>query len=99
MPSSGHLGSQTGPFLIGAMFMPYLTFTLLMDPPGEEQCSCRLANLQNTPPSLSCRYFVAPLNTRDSIDCFKLSLLSPSMAAPISMPMSNSAEDFFQAGP
>jgi hypothetical protein len=30
--------------------MPSLTFTLLMDPPGEEQCSCRLANLQNTLP-------------------------------------------------
>jgi hypothetical protein len=27
---------------------PSLAFTLLMDPPGEEQCSCRLANLQNT---------------------------------------------------
>jgi hypothetical protein len=30
--------------------MPSLTFTLLMDPPGEEQCPCRLANLQNTLP-------------------------------------------------
>jgi hypothetical protein len=44
-----------------------------MDPPGEEQCSCRLANLQN-PPLLSCRYFLTPLNTRDSINCFKRTL-------------------------
>jgi hypothetical protein len=37
-----------GPSLKGGHVMPSLTFTLLMDPPGEEQCSCRLANLQNT---------------------------------------------------
>ena len=47
-PVPGTLGSQTGPSLKGSHVIPSLTFTLLMDPPGEEQCSCRLANLQNT---------------------------------------------------
>ena len=39
---------KLGPSLKGAHAMPSLTFTLLMDLPGEEQCSYRLANLQNT---------------------------------------------------
>jgi hypothetical protein len=31
----------------GGHIMPSLTFTLLINPPGEEQCSYLLANLQN----------------------------------------------------
>jgi hypothetical protein len=91
-PVPGTLGSQTGSSLKGGHVMPSLTFTLLMDPPREEQCSCRLANVQN-PSLLSCRYFLTPLNTCDSINCFKLSL---SLAAPFSMPTPNSAEGFFK---
>ena len=50
------------------------------------------------PSLLSCRYFLTPLNTCDSINCFKLflSLFFLSIAAPFSMPTPNSAEDFFK---
>src|SRR5271170_6619737 len=48
-----------GPSLKGGPVMPSLTFTLLMDPPGEEQCSCRLANLQ-TPFSSLLPLFLDP---------------------------------------
>ena len=47
------------------------------------------------PSLLSYRYFLTPLNTCDSINCFKLSL-SLSLAALFLMPTPNSAEDFFK---
>ena len=51
------------------------------------------------PSLLSCRYFLIPLNTRDSINCFKRARsLSLSLATSPSMPTSNSAEDF-SSGP
>ena len=61
-PVPWHLGSQTGLSLKGGYVMPSLMFTLLIDPQGEEQCSYRLANLQNTLPSSL------------TVNCFKLFL-------------------------
>jgi hypothetical protein len=48
------------------------------------------------PSLLFCRYFLTPLNTRDSIDGFKRALSPLPVAAPFSMPTSYLAGDLFK---